>query len=126
MAMMGLITFVVILVILFFDTPYKRQEAEVANTASNPPSISSSSHSLTATSGYASTERASATGTSSSRSSADNKKSRMVVPQVAASEYGEEEDTVQSRLWEGQLVSTVKKTWWKVFCKGLSSVDEDD
>lgn len=51
-AMMAMITFVVLLIILFFKTPYKRLEAE---SASNPNiSSSSSSHSLTATSGYGS------------------------------------------------------------------------
>lgn len=48
--MMALLTFVVLLIIIFFKTPYKRLEAE---SASNPDiSNASSSHSLTATSGY--------------------------------------------------------------------------
>lgn len=65
-AAMVLLSFVVLLIILFFNTPYKRLEAE---SASNPNiSSSSSSHSLTATSGYGS-EIASRNNTTSSRSS---------------------------------------------------------
>ena len=52
MAIMGLLSFTVIVVVIFFDTPYKRLEAEKASTTNI--SNSSSSHSLTATSGYGS------------------------------------------------------------------------
>lgn len=61
---MGLMSFVVILVIIFFNTPYKRLEAEKISNISS----SSSTHSLTATSGYGS-EIASRTTTASSRAS---------------------------------------------------------
>ncbi|XP_045126687.1 uncharacterized protein B0416.5-like [Portunus trituberculatus] len=63
MAIMGLLSFMVILVIIFFNTPYKRLEAEKASTSN----ISSSSNqSLTATSGYGS-ECVSRNTTTSSR-----------------------------------------------------------
>ena len=64
MAIMGLLSFMVILVIIFFNTPYKRLEAEKASTSNI--SSSSSSHSLTATSGYGS-ESVSRNTTTSSR-----------------------------------------------------------
>lgn len=64
--MMALLTFVVLLIIIFFKTPYKRLEAE---SASNPDiSNASSSHSLTATSGYGS-EVVSRNNTTTSNSS---------------------------------------------------------
>lgn len=62
MAIMSLLTVIVSVTILFFNTKYKRQEAENVTT-SLTSSNSSSSHSLTATSGYASEN---ATGTESS------------------------------------------------------------
>lgn len=86
MAIMGMLCFMVILVIIFFNTPYKRLEAEKASTSNI--SSSSSSHSLTATSGYGS-EYASRNTTTSSRVS----KSRpTVLPKdvTETSETGEE------------------------------------
>ncbi|KAG0716336.1 hypothetical protein GWK47_009946 [Chionoecetes opilio] len=62
---MGLLCFAVILIVIFFNTPYKRLEAERASSTSNISS-SSSSHSLNATSGYDS-ESVSRTTTVSSR-----------------------------------------------------------
>ncbi|MPC11970.1 uncharacterized protein E2C01_004648 [Portunus trituberculatus] len=64
MAIMGLLSFMVILVIIFFNTPYKRLEAEKASTSNI--SSSSSNQSLTATSGYGS-ECVSRNTTTSSR-----------------------------------------------------------
>ncbi|KAK8391780.1 hypothetical protein O3P69_017424 [Scylla paramamosain] len=64
MAIMGLLSFMVIMIIIFFNTPYKRLEAEKASTSNI--SSSSSSHSLTATSGYG-TEGVSRNTTTSSR-----------------------------------------------------------
>lgn len=51
--MMVMLSIVVLLLIIFFKTPYKRLDAETSSSNHNLSS-SSSSHSLTATSGYSS------------------------------------------------------------------------
>lgn len=85
MAIMAMLTFVVLLVIIFFHTPYKRLEAErVSNTNI---SNSSSSHSLTATSGYGS-ENASRNTTITSRTS---KKRPAVLSEETKTTESEEE-----------------------------------
>lgn len=89
MAIMGMLCFVVILVIIFFNTPYKRLEAEKASSSNI--SSSSSSHSLTATSGYGS-ECASRNTTTSSRVS----KSRPTVVPEDVTETSEAGDITET------------------------------
>ncbi|KAK3875258.1 hypothetical protein Pcinc_019857 [Petrolisthes cinctipes] len=65
-SIMSLLTFVVVLIIVFFKTPYKRLEAERAQSNTNVSSSSSSSSSTPHSSGYSS-ENASRGDTTSSR-----------------------------------------------------------
>ncbi|KAK4312128.1 hypothetical protein Pmani_016421 [Petrolisthes manimaculis] len=66
-AIMSLLTFVVVLIIVFFNTPYKRLEAERAQSNTNVSSSSSSSSSSTPHSSGYSSENASRGDTTSPR-----------------------------------------------------------
>ncbi|XP_042204435.1 solute carrier family 49 member A3-like [Homarus americanus] len=87
MAIMGLLTFAVTLTIVFFHTPYKRLEAERASTSLT--TSTSSVHSLTATSGYAS-ENICGTDSSTSSRNSEKRKTVGVVEEWEAEDYDPE------------------------------------